>query len=117
MIHYTDLTGRLSISSRRFVRGRNGSNADKAEDNKAGDSVRAVDRALDILLAFKPRDDALTVSELLRRIELSRPGGFLTGTAAEVVPVTSLDGRQIGTGKPGPVTRDLLERFRKLTRN
>lgn len=41
---------------------------------------------------------------------------FLTGTAAEVVPVTSLDGRQIGTGKPGPITRDLLERFRKLTR-
>jgi branched-chain amino acid aminotransferase len=41
---------------------------------------------------------------------------FLTGTAAEVVPVTSLDGRRIGTGKPGPITRDLLERFRKLTR-
>jgi branched-chain amino acid aminotransferase len=41
---------------------------------------------------------------------------FLTGTAAEVVPVTSLDGRQIGDGRPGPITRDLLERFRKLTR-
>jgi branched-chain amino acid aminotransferase len=41
---------------------------------------------------------------------------FLTGTAAEVVPVTSLDGRTIGSGKPGPMTRDLLERFRKLTR-
>jgi branched-chain amino acid aminotransferase len=41
---------------------------------------------------------------------------FLTGTAAEVVPVTSLDGRPIGDGKPGPITRDLLERFRKLTR-
>src|SRR5262245_41993592 len=73
MIHYTYLAGRLSISGRRLVRGRNGSNADKAEDDKAGDSVRAVDRALDILLAFKPQDDALTVSELLRRIELSRP--------------------------------------------
>ena len=42
---------------------------------------------------------------------------FLTGTAAEVVPVTSLDGRPIGDGKPGSVTRDLLERFRKLTRS
>ncbi|MBI3864587.1 MAG: branched-chain-amino-acid transaminase [Planctomycetia bacterium] len=42
---------------------------------------------------------------------------FLTGTAAEVVPVTSLDGRPIGDGKPGPVTRDLLERFRRLTRS
>lgn len=41
---------------------------------------------------------------------------FLTGTAAEVVPVVKLDGRPIGTGEPGPVTRDLLERFRKLTK-
>ena len=41
---------------------------------------------------------------------------FLTGTAAEVVPVVSLDGRTIGTGKPGPVTRDLRARFQKLTR-
>nr|AUN35866.1 branched-chain amino acid aminotransferase [uncultured bacterium] len=41
---------------------------------------------------------------------------FLTGTAAEVVAVISLDGRKIGEGKPGPVTKDLLERFRTLTR-
>lgn len=40
---------------------------------------------------------------------------FLTGTAAEIVPVVSLDGRPIGTGEPGPVTQDLLRRFRKLT--
>jgi len=41
---------------------------------------------------------------------------FLTGTAAEVIAVVSLDGRQIGDGTPGPVTQDLLERFRKLTK-
>jgi branched-chain amino acid aminotransferase len=41
---------------------------------------------------------------------------FLTGTAAEVVPVVSLDGRSIGDGKPGSVTNDLLARFQKLTR-
>lgn len=41
---------------------------------------------------------------------------FLTGTAAEVVAVVTLDGRKIGSGAPGPMTRDLLERFRKLTR-
>lgn len=41
---------------------------------------------------------------------------FLTGTAAEIVPVVSLDGRPIGPGKPGPMTKDLLGRFRKLTR-
>jgi len=52
---------------------RNGSNGDKRQHDKAGDSVRAVDRALDILLAFKPQDDTLTVSELLRRVDLSRP--------------------------------------------
>ncbi|MCR9197296.1 MAG: branched-chain-amino-acid transaminase [Planctomycetaceae bacterium] len=40
---------------------------------------------------------------------------FLTGTAAEVIAVVSLDGRVIGDGKPGPVTKDLLERFRALT--
>jgi branched-chain amino acid aminotransferase len=41
---------------------------------------------------------------------------FLTGSAAEVIAVISLDGRTIGTGTPGPVTQNLLERFRRLTR-
>ncbi len=41
---------------------------------------------------------------------------FLTGTAAEVIAVVSLDGRQIGNGKPGPITKDLLEKFRDLTK-
>src|SRR2546422_935167 len=39
---------------------------------------------------------------------------FLTGTAAEVVGVTRLDGRTIGAGIPGPVTRDLAARFKVL---
>ncbi|TWU14462.1 Branched-chain-amino-acid aminotransferase [Symmachiella macrocystis] len=39
---------------------------------------------------------------------------FLTGTAAEVIPVVDLDGRKIGAGTPGPVTNDLLERFQTL---
>ena len=42
---------------------------------------------------------------------------FLTGTAAEVIAVVSLDGRSIGTGRPGPITQDLLKRFRDLTRS
>lgn len=41
---------------------------------------------------------------------------FLTGTAAEVVPVVKVDSRTIGDGKPGPITRDLQERFHTLTR-
>ena len=41
---------------------------------------------------------------------------FLTGTAAEVIPVVKLDGQVIGEGKPGPVCRDLHERFHREVR-
>lgn len=39
---------------------------------------------------------------------------FMTGTGAEIVPVISVDGRTVGEGRPGPVTKRLLEDFRKL---
>ena len=42
---------------------------------------------------------------------------FLTGTAAEIIPVVKIDGRTIGAGKPGKITLDLLKRYRDLTRN
>ncbi len=42
---------------------------------------------------------------------------FLTGTAAEVVPVVTVDGRTIGEGRPGPVTRQLSDAFHKLARS
>lgn len=42
---------------------------------------------------------------------------FLTGSAAEVVPVVKVDHRVIGDGTPGPVTRDLSDRFRSLIRH
>jgi branched-chain amino acid aminotransferase len=41
---------------------------------------------------------------------------FLTGTAAEIIPVVKLDGKDIGTGKPGKITTQLLQDFRKLTK-
>jgi branched-chain amino acid aminotransferase len=42
---------------------------------------------------------------------------FLTGTAAEIIPVVRIDDRLIGDGKPGPVTRDLTQRFHELVRS
>ncbi|HSU69388.1 MAG TPA: branched-chain-amino-acid transaminase [Tepidisphaeraceae bacterium] len=41
---------------------------------------------------------------------------FLTGTGAEVVPVTKIDNRTIGTGVAGPVTRKLIDAFHRYTR-
>ncbi len=41
---------------------------------------------------------------------------FLTGSAAELIPVVKVDDRVIGNGTPGPITADLLKRFRELVR-
>jgi branched-chain amino acid aminotransferase len=60
--------------------------------------IKVVERAMD-------RHDVYTADEV-----------FLTGTAAEVIPVVEVDGRPVGDGKPGPVTRDLLRRFHALVR-
>lgn len=42
---------------------------------------------------------------------------FLTGTAAEIMPVVKIDGRKIGSGTPGQTTCDLVARYRGLTRD
>jgi branched-chain amino acid aminotransferase len=41
---------------------------------------------------------------------------LLTGTAAEIIPVIEVDGRRIGSGKPGPISARMIARFRQLTR-
>jgi len=41
---------------------------------------------------------------------------FLTGTAAEIMPVVSIEERVIGNGKPGKMTLKLMQEFRKLTK-
>ncbi|MDD5518733.1 MAG: branched-chain-amino-acid transaminase [Candidatus Omnitrophota bacterium] len=41
---------------------------------------------------------------------------FLTGTAAEIIPVVTVDGRVIGDGKPGKLTSLLLKKFREMTK-
>lgn len=41
---------------------------------------------------------------------------FATGTGAEVMPITKVDGRSIGDGKPGPITKRLIDAFHKQIR-
>lgn len=41
---------------------------------------------------------------------------FLTGTAAEIIPVVKVDRRPIGEGRPGPVTLELIKRYKELTK-
>jgi branched-chain amino acid aminotransferase len=75
--------------------------------------LRGVTRDAVIELA---RDAGYGVEELpLNRYDLyTADEVFLTGTAAEVVGVSRLDGRAIGAGAAGPITRDLAARFRAL---
>lgn len=63
------------------------------------------------------RETGLTVLEpnLTRYDVFNADECFLTGTGAEVVPVVKVDGRVIGSGKPGPVTRDLVRAYHALT--
>ncbi|MCR4336673.1 MAG: branched-chain-amino-acid transaminase [Candidatus Omnitrophica bacterium] len=41
---------------------------------------------------------------------------FLTGTAAELIPVVKVDGRKIGAGTPGPITKKMLDAFHEVTK-
>jgi branched-chain amino acid aminotransferase len=71
------------------------------------------DEILDIARAarLEVREENLTRQDLYVADEC-----FLTGTAAEVVPVVRIDKRTIGSGKPGPVTKRLAEEFHRRTR-
>ncbi len=69
------------------------------------------DAVLEIAAAagYEIRESNLTRYELFTSDEM-----FLTGTAAEIVGVVKLDGRVIGGGQVGPVTKDLAKRFKEL---
>jgi branched-chain amino acid aminotransferase len=58
---------------------------------------------------WKTREDDVRRYDLFTAEEM-----FLTGTGAEVIPVVEVDGRIIGTGKPGKHTADLIRRYHKL---
>lgn len=62
-------------------------------------------------MGIETRELALTRHDVFIADEV-----FLTGTAAEVIPVVKCDSRPIGSGKPGPVTKKLREAYQKLTR-
>jgi len=64
------------------------------------------------------REAGVTVSEpnLTRYDLFNADECFLTGTGAELIPVVKIDGRLIGSGKPGPLTRKLVDKYRALTK-
>ena len=64
------------------------------------------------------REAGLKVSEpnLTRYDLFNADECFITGTAAEIVPVVKIDGRVIGSGKPGAITRRLEEDYHALTK-
>lgn len=61
---------------------------------------------------MKVREDFLTRYDLYIAEEC-----FLTGTAAQIVPVVKIDGRTVGNGKAGQITLDLLKQYRELLTN
>jgi branched-chain amino acid aminotransferase len=71
------------------------------------------DSALEIAreLGLAPSETFLTRYDLYTADEC-----FMTGTGAEIVPVVRIDGRQIGTGAPGPLTARLRQEFAALCR-
>jgi len=70
-----------------------------------------------VMLALCKRMQIPFVEKILQRHDLYIADEcFLTGTGAEVAPVTKIDGREIGTGQPGPITRKLIDAFHRHVR-
>lgn len=78
-------------------------------------NLRGITRAAAIELAIKDRipisETNMGLFDIYTADEI-----FVTGTAAEIAPVTKVDGRIIGDGKPGQITRKLMAEFKELTR-
>ena len=74
--------------------------------------LKGITRATVITMAreagFEVVEDMMTKIDLLEADE-----AFLTGTAAEVIPMITLDTQNIGDGKPGPITKQVIGMFRE----
>jgi branched-chain amino acid aminotransferase len=79
-------------------------------------ALRGITRIVVMQLAEKLRyptiEKNITANELFTADEV-----FLTGTAAEITPVREVNKRTIGTGKPGPITKRLMNEFSKIVRD
>ena len=63
-------------------------------------------------VGMKAREKMLKMDDIYGAEEV-----FLTGTAAEIISVITIDGRKIGTGKPGAKTLSFMKEFKKLTKS
>jgi len=78
-------------------------------------TLRGITR--DTVLEIARRDKILVHEHVLTRHEVYISDEcFLTGTAAEIIPVIKVDGRVIGDGKPGKLTLNLMRKFKELTK-
>ncbi|MBI4027220.1 MAG: branched-chain-amino-acid transaminase [Verrucomicrobia bacterium] len=78
-------------------------------------ALRGITRQVVIELAREHLGVEVQESNLTRHDIFTADECFLTGTGAEIIPGVKLDGRVIGTGKPGEITRRLMRAFRDLT--
>lgn len=72
--------------------------------------TRAAAMEIGANLGLQVREEVLTRHDIYNADEV-----FLTGTAAEIVPIVKVDNRVIGSGKPGRRTGEILARFREMT--
>lgn len=77
-------------------------------------TLRGITR--DTVLEIARKDKIPVHEHVLTRHELYNSSEcFLTGTAAEIIPVVRVDGRAIGTAKPGELTLQLMKKFHEVT--
>src|ERR1700737_2214790 len=81
----------------------------------AAGALRGITRAVVFEIAAE-LGIKITETDITRHDVFIADECFLTGTAAELIPVIKADGRVIGNGKPGPISARMIARFRQLTR-